>query len=432
MAKPKTTLDPALYRASGYDFANLWMNMAKIVIALVFLYQNALDTQLGVRLFQDYFYVFHVPVNRDSSGGEENDATEVVTPEDPYFSIDFKPLALGQPYQVFTVEVLRLTNAAGENLLKAQQPAAGPCDEAWPGCAHFAWDDLTGGDKAVLHQATFNLLDLVRDDSALVSGDYQVEFGFKFFKDGKQQGRLERTRVSNGTLRFLRKEELRFGDVPVVQGRPFAMPRLIVDRLRQNGRWGGWDSYREVRVLEEGAAGVWKSGAVLEADFDKGWLTPAARLPAARTYEQRGHYLDANNVRVDFTIGFNLLKNEAPRSTYLGPGESDIHFVRIFYEWHFFEERQGYYYYNLSRHIIDPDGTTAPIDGRPDVRVREFYGLQPTDLPYRLQRDPLSGDWHLRVEGKIEDSLPRGSSHQLTLVARDDFQSQRIVVKIER
>lgn len=432
MAKTKpVTMDPALYRASGYDFANLWMNMAKIVIALVFLYQNALDTQLGVRLFQDYFYVFHVPVNRDP-GAEETDSTEVVTPEDPYFSIDFKPLALGQPYQVFTVQVQSLTNAEGADLLKPSEPESGPCDAASPSCVRFTWDDLTGGDKAVLHQARFNLLELVRDDSALVSGDYRVQFGFKFFKDGKLQGRGERSRVSTGTLKFLRKEELRFGDVPVVQGRPFAMPRLIVDRLRQNGRWGGWDSYREVRVLEQGAAGAWKNGAILEADFERGWLTPAARLPAPRTWEQRGHYLDSNNVRVDFTIGFNLLKNEPPRSTYLGPGDSDIYFVRIFYEWHFFQEEQGYYYYNLSRHIIDPDGTTAPIEGRPDVRVREFYGLQPENLPYRLQRDRLSGDWHLRVNGKIEDSLPPGTSHQLTLVARDDFQSQRMVVKIER
>ena len=84
---------------------------------------------------------------------------------------------------------------------------------------------------------------------------------------------------------------------------------------------------------------------------------------------------------MDFTIGFNLLKNEPPRSTYLGPGESDIHFVRIFYEWHFFEEDRGYYYYNLSRHIIDPDGSSDPIDGRPDVRVRQFVNLRPDNLP---------------------------------------------------
>ena len=129
---------------------------------------------------------------------------------------------------------------------------------------------------------------------------------------------------------------------------------------------------------------------------------------------------------MDFTIGFNLLKNEPPRSTYLGPGESDIHFVRIFYEWHFFEEDQGYYYYNLSRHIIDPDGTSDPIDGRPDVRVARFVNLRPDNLPYRLRKDPATGDWHLRVEGRIDNSLAPGSSHLLTVVARDDFQDQSI------
>ncbi len=424
------TLHPALYRASGYDFANLWMNMAKLVIALVFLYQNALGTQLGVRLFQDNFYVFHVSVNPDSSR-PGSDSAEVVTPEDPYFSIDFKPLALGQAYRDFTVEVLELENAEGKSLLKPTSPETGPCDPALPSCVRFTWDELTQGDKAVLHQASFNLLDLVAEESALVSGDYKVKFGFKFFKDGRQLGR-RLSKTYDGTLKFLRKEELRFGDVPVVQGRPFGMPRLILDRLSKGGRWGGWDAYREVRVMEGGANAPWRDGSLLEADFQRGWLRPASRLAAGKTYEQRGHYLDVNNLQVDFTIGFNLLRNEPPRSTYRGPGDSDIYFVRIFYEWHFFQEAQGYYYYNLSRHIIDPDGTTDPIDGRPEVRVRDFADLEPANLPYRLVKDRASGDWHLRVEGKIEESLRPGNHHDLTLLARDDFQSQRMKIRIER
>ena len=115
-------MNPSLYRAGGHDFANLWMNTAKILIALVFLYQNALDTQLGVKLFQDYYYVFRVPVSRDDENGNAGTA-EVVTPEDPYFSIDFKPLALGQPYDDFTVEVLELTNRGGRR--SAQDGACG-------------------------------------------------------------------------------------------------------------------------------------------------------------------------------------------------------------------------------------------------------------------------------------------------------------------
>lgn len=426
----RRSLDPYLLRASGYDFANLWMNMTKLVIALLFLYQNALDTQLGVRLFEDYFYVFHVEVesNPEESGGRVN----VVTPEDPYFSIDFKPLALGQPYQDFTVEVLELTDSKGVNLLEAPPTGDRPCDPEHPGCIHFKWNDLTGGDKATLRQATFNLLDLAPEESALASGDYHVLFAFKFFRDGRLLGRRGRLRTYRGVLKFLRGEQLRFGDVPVVQGRSFPIPRLILDRLNDGGRWGGWDAHRELRILEEASEGGWKTGSILEADLERGWLQPIRRLAPARTYEQRGHLFDQNNIEVDFTIGFSLLRNEPPRSTYLGPGESDVHFVRIFYEWYFFQEEQGYYYYNLSRHIIDPDGTTGSIGGRPDVRVREFVGLQPESLPYRLQRDRLTGDWHLRVNGNIEDTLPRGSSQELSVVARDDFQSQRIDIRIER
>ncbi len=401
--------------------------MAKLVIALVFLYQNALDTQLGVRLFQDYFYVFHVPVSQNP---ESDGASEVVTPDDPRFSIEFKPLSLAQAYDEFTVQVLGISDREGRDLV----PDAGdspPCRFAAPDCAYFSWEQLTGGDKAVLHRATFDLLELAGDQSSLTSGDYRVRFGFNFFRHGEPLGRGRR-RTHTGVLKFLRQEQQRYGDVPVVQGRPFRVPKLILDQLGEGGRWGGWDAHRELRVLEGAGEGGWKPGAILREDLERGRLEPVRSLAAGRTYEQRGHYFDRHNVRVDFTIGFNLLRNEPPRSTYLGPGESDIHFVRIFYEWHFFEESRGYYYYNLSRHIIDPDGTTAPLDGRPDVRVTAFGGLEPANLPYRLQRDPSTGDWHLRIEGDVDDSLRRGSAHDLTLVARDDFQSQRIRVRIER
>ncbi len=420
---------PLLQRASGYDFANLWMNMAKLVIALVFLYQNALDTQLGVRLFEDYYYVFHVPVAGDAEGAA---ASEVVTPEDPYFSIEFKPLALAQTYDEFTVQVLSLTDSGGREILPGSPEERLPCRQEAADCALFPWERLTRGDKAVLHRASFNLLDLVADHSSLTSGDYRVQFGFNFFRHGQALGGRGQPRTHSGVLKFLRQEEQRYGDVPVVQGRPFRVPKLILDEIGGGGRWGGWDGYRELRILEGSSEGGWRTGSILELDLQPGWLEPVRNLASGKTYEQRGHYFDRQNVRVDFTIGFNLLRNEPPRSTYLGPGESDIHFVRIFYEWHFFEETQGYFYYNLSRHIIDPDGNTAPLDGRPDVRVREFSDLQPRELPYRLRRDRLTGDWHLRVEGNIDSSLARGSSHQLSLIARDDFQSQRIRIRIER
>jgi hypothetical protein len=283
-----------------------------------------------------------------------------------------------------------------------------------------------------LHRASFSLLDLVTDETGLVSGDYQVNFGFRFLRDGRLLERRGNSDEYSRKVRFLRQEELRFGDVPVVQGRSFPLPRLISERLNDEGRWGSWDSHRQVSVLEGGAESNWKSGAILEVDFGRKRLRPIRRLTPGRTYEQKGHYFDENNVQVDFTIGFNLLRNEPPRSTYLGPGENDVHFVRIFYEWNFFEQEHGYYYYNLSRHIIDPDGTTAPLEGRPDVRVAEFLRLRPDGLPYQLLRDELTGDWHLKVLGRIEDSLRPGAWHEFTVTARDDFQNQPIRIRIER
>ncbi len=423
-------MNNAIHRAAGYDFANLWMNVAKIVIALVFLYQNALNTQLGVSFFEDYYYVFHIPVSIEA--GETAAPDEVVTPDDPYISIEFKPLSLGQPYDTFVVYVLSLKNHLGEELLASTLAPSEPCRADLPYCVNLSWDQLTGGDKAVLHRVTFNLLDLVGDETRLVSGDYNVRFGFKFFRRGRLQDRRGEQGEYSRLVKFLRQEELRFGDIPVVQGRPFPLPRLISERLKEGGAWGGWDRYRQIRVLEGAAGGEWKNGAILEADFDRGRLRPIRSLAPGQTYEQRGHYFDANKVQVDFTVGFSLLKNEPPRSTYLGPGESDVYFVRIFYEWNFFERDQGYYYFNLSRHIIDPDGTTDPIGGRPDVRVARFSNLQPAGVPYELRRDPLTGDWHLKVTGRIEDILRPGESQELRIVASDDFQSQPMRIRIER
>ena len=268
----------AFDRASGYDFANLWMNMAKIVIALLFLYQNALDTQLGVRVFQDNYYVFHVPVSSDVEG----ESTEVVTPDDPNFSIDFKPLSLGQPYDRFVVRVEDLLNQRGESLLATRADPL--CSEINPACVSFSWDQLTGGNKAVLHRATFNLMNLVSRESSLVSGDYEVSFAFEFFRRSNLLDTDDQVTRHNGTLKFLRKEELRFGDVPVVQGRPFTLPRVISDRLREGGNWGSWDAYREVRVLETGSESGWRNGAILQENLRSQQLLPVRRLRPGRTY----------------------------------------------------------------------------------------------------------------------------------------------------
>ena len=192
---------------------------------------------------------------------------------------------------------LELTNRDGEDLLKEVPLGEGPCPSPGPGCLHFRWADLTKGDKAVLHRASFNLLDLVKDEVTLASGDYQVRFGFSFFRGGRRLRRPGQTSTDSGTLKFLRQEELRFGDVPVVHGRPFHIPRLILERIHDGGSWGGWDAYREVRVLQGGADSGWRNGAALSEDFQRNWLQPIRRLSPGKNYEQRGHFLDKNNVR---------------------------------------------------------------------------------------------------------------------------------------
>jgi len=102
-------MNPYLARASGYDFANLWMNLAKVLIIFLFVYQQILETQLGINLFQAGFYIF----DSNDADDQENRPIQVVTHDDPLFSINFFPLSTINSYDHVRLKVYQVTGQKG-------------------------------------------------------------------------------------------------------------------------------------------------------------------------------------------------------------------------------------------------------------------------------------------------------------------------------
>jgi len=102
-------MNPYLARASGYDFANLWMNLAKVLIIFLFVYQQILETQLGISLFQGGFYIF----DSNDADDQENRPIQVVTHDDPLFSINFLPLSTTTSYDHVRLKVYQVSGQEG-------------------------------------------------------------------------------------------------------------------------------------------------------------------------------------------------------------------------------------------------------------------------------------------------------------------------------
>ena len=87
----------------GYDVANLSMNLAKILIVVIFIHQDTLYGQLGLDMFKQLYYVF-VAGEPDSHGNAELDA-QVIEASNPKFSITILPLSIWIRYDRVKVEI---------------------------------------------------------------------------------------------------------------------------------------------------------------------------------------------------------------------------------------------------------------------------------------------------------------------------------------
>ena len=157
-------MNPYLARASGYDFANLWMNLAKVLIIFLFVYQQILETQLGINLFQTGFYIF----DSNDADDQENRPIQVVTHDDPLFSINFFPLSTITSYDHVRLKVYEV---AGQN---------GPLPLNEEKLLSSTFPSLTGDQVNPIRKAEFNIREIIQPQTELSAGLYTINYSYQF------------------------------------------------------------------------------------------------------------------------------------------------------------------------------------------------------------------------------------------------------------
>ena len=400
-------MNPYLARASGYDFANLWMNLAKVLIIFLFVYQQILETQLGINLFQTGFYVF----DSNDADDQENRPVQVVTHDDPLFAINFFPLSTISSYDHVRLKVYQVAGQKGplplneEKLLSPAFPA------------------VTRGQVNPIRKAEFNIREIIQPQAELSAGFYTIHYSYQFLS---KPGEVLHEEWGEGgkqyqlSVKYSIPAALRFGDFPVVQGQWFEVPAVVKGAEIS---WTHWTS----RSLMKDHWNEPTQGEIVSRRRDS--LYPASKLLPGRIYRQSGYFLKSNSM-VEVEITFNLLKNRPPQSTYVGSGGEDADFIRLYSDRRWDNPDPYFQYFNLSELIIDPDGKDRET-GKPRVQVRSM-SLRRAEDEFEVIRSPENRrDFWLKVNGNVEEILRREAGQkELQIVTKDDFSSQVITVEL--
>jgi hypothetical protein len=398
-------MNPYLARATGYDFANLWMNLAKVLVIFLFVYQQTLETQLGISLFQGGFYIF----DSNDADNQENGPLQVVTHDDPLFSINFLPISTTTSYDHVRLKVYQVTGQEGPLPLNEEKAFSS------------AFPSVTGEKGNPVRKAEFNIREIIQPQAELATGLYTIGYSYQFLSAPGEV--LHEEWGAGGTqyqlsVKYSIPAALRFGDFPVVQGQWFDVPAAVKGA---DITWTNWTS----RSLTKDQWSEPTQGVVVSQRADS--LYPASKLLPGRIYRQRGYYLKRNSM-VEVEITFNLLKNRPPQSTYVGSEDAD--FIRLYSDRRWDNPDPYFQYFNLSELIIDPDGKDKQT-GKPRVHVRSM-SLRRPDNDFEVIRSPENRrDFWLKVNGNVEEVLRNeGGQREIQVVTKDDFSSQVITVEL--
>ena len=400
-------MNPYLARASGYDFANLWMNLAKVLIIFLFVYQQVLETQLGINLFQAGFYIF----DSNDADDQENRPIQVVTHDDPLFSINFFPLSTISTYDHVRLKVYQVAGQKGPL----------PLNEGKLFSAAFP--SVTGGQVNPIRKAEFNIREIIQPQAELSAGLYTIHYSYQFLsKPGEvlHEEWGEGGRQYQLSVKYSIPAALRFGDFPVVQGQWFDVPAAVKGA---DITWTHWTS----RSLLKDQWNEPTQGEIVSRRSDS--LYPASKLRPGRIYRQSGYYLKSNSM-VEVEITFNLLKNRPPQSTYVGSGGEDADFIRLYSDRRWDNPDPYFQYFNLSELIIDPDGKDRET-GKPRIHVPTMSLRRPEDDLEVIRSPENRRDFWLKVNGNVEEILRREAGQkEIQIVTKDDFSSQVITVEL--
>ncbi len=467
---------------SGFDLANLWLNMVKILIGLVFVYQDTLQIQLNMDMFGDLFYVFAAQERIDQpidelprADASQNGRIQELTPSDPVFRVFFLPLTIVERYEHGEIEIFEIKReGAPDNLLDVAASSR---------IKRFIWPERES-DHA-LQVRRFSLLDLLNDPDP-AAGRYDIRFRVSFYGEqgellfGWPQGNLRAATAADAKrpanliqVRFVKPEEvlLEVGDLPLVQCQSVDYPYqlkgkwLTKAKLTRRGQADALgvsqvnieadnrrmrfralllpyegrrqeNNYYEMSgsyatILVEQIEGTDLLGSVALEGAGKSFVIDLSGLPTphrARLNQelefarqtQRNLYvafeadlsldewnrvpvrvkaddlLFTYNDKLPFQATFVARRNRPPRPIYRGSSGNAvaIYDPRDRYRVSRSEAQASgsdrYYYFNLSRFIVDPDNARGSLE-------LASLAIEGGTDDYDVQTDPATGNFRLRI-----------------------------------
>ncbi len=429
---------------AGYDLAAIWLNLVKILIGLLFVYQQLVGDQLSMNMFggSKSFYVFYRQLLTEtdtdpSASGAKNGSASVqqVTFENPNFFISYLPLTLMARYH------------HGEIVVETIEGPNGSIDiNGSASKKRFSWPER--GDNA-LQLVSFNLMELLKPIEP-AAGAYSIKFGVHLYDSQEALSPTDSwpanpKQVNVVRLAYQEPPELvkrHFGPLPIVEGRGCDFPyqlrgkSITATALRRRSEEsetrgdqqeaGSWESVAldRIRIISEDSK---FEGTRLRHDSSAGrknhYMLEASYTEAGA----EGAEPEVFHIEVSFLVQENL----SPRPIYESgdtPGR-----VAILYPKHRYQEKkQGRIseYFILDSFIVDPDGVTS-------LRPRRLV-IDGAEGNYSVGREEETGMFLLQIKEprlvapQPSPTQPNVMEETITLIASDEINSSKIEISIQK
>ena len=331
-----------LARAAGSDLVNVWLNVSKVLIVILYLFVDAASLHLNVGLINSESVIVAA------------DQSAVVSLADPNFEVPVFGYTLWN--RSYDRVGIHITQIQGPND-SAPSAVAGGNNLCSPGnravsLTEFA--DFNDGERISLPVAELNLLTLL-NDSEPTDGEYRI-FYRGLICDENDQLMFSPEDEAFVTVRF-------DADVPppvyfsssVVEGQWFEVTDLRGHEFIPL-RYVGRNTEGEGEI--SGEPGVF---AAVAQNVPLGSFRPDPSLVVpGLVYDQEGDCIPVEGDPSPFrcVIRFTVKANRPPESNYVGPNRQDANTIVLYLEYHR-ETRVGgaeMAGFILDQYIVDPDG----------------------------------------------------------------------------
>ena len=443
----------SVYRArSDFGLVNIWLNVVKLLIGLVFAYQQILTEQLRTDLLTLTFNVLTLESsNGVSHGSQPQDVklqgnagaqqgppvsipstlrSQVVNDPDYRFFIPFVPLSR-EKYLRGKIEVTAIEdNNIGSQLKIRRETDTIAQRFNWPGEESGAGNKPMSGSIVVGEFSLKNILDNIEDlESKDSSRSLKVYFRIVLYSDdeskmmsGQWPPNDDPTFQNWVRLEYKPPQKTEpYGPLPIVLGQYCDFPyqlkgKMLVDpdgpgRIRRQGALLGLDK-AEILIENDYKVGGEKIGRfhakLLSYDREK-W--------EQNIYEINIAYNDDKNVPRHRVVTFIAQDNVKPRPIF--PREENK--VQIYYPDDRYES--PYSYFDLDKFIVDPDGLDEGVPPKGGLRPKKIIPLQ-RNSNYEVVGSKQEF-WRLKIKDESEVR-----NEEIKLQVYDDYDSKGVTITL--